>query len=253
MYIPITAISMFTGAAVFLGAWWYIGSRAGETSAANFRPIEMFRQFFLYMAIFLFISSSSHLWLMFDPENFPLAASITFTVGHIFTYLALIALARMTCSLVPRLAARERGIVITLAIAAAIVTVVTAITSIWGVQPVYDYEHHVTINNAARPVGAGIGVLTLVTMLPVLVMFIVFAVRSTGPRRIRSLLLATGMVVLIASGTMHNIARSGDVYILADVLTIVGVFILGTGVLYRLEQSLAPTPVRPVLAPSNTV
>ena len=254
MFIPITAISMFTGAVVFFSAWWYVGYRAGQAQVMLSRPVELFRQFFLYMAIFLGISSSAHLWLVFRPEAFPLAAAVAFTVGHVFTYLALIALARMTCALVPKLGAHERSIVITLGVAAAVVTMMTAVTMIWGVQPFYDYEHNVTINNASRPVGASIGMLTLVTMLPVLVMFVVFAVRSGGSRRTRSLLLAGGMVVLIVSGTMHNLARNGDVYVLADLLTIIGVFVLGTGVIYRMEQSMAPVVDKPVLEPSsNTV
>jgi L-lactate permease len=103
-------------------------------------------------------------------------------------------------------------------------------------------------------VGASIAVFTLVTMVPVVVMFAVFAARSTGPRRIRSLLLASGMVVLIASGSMHNIARSGEVYVFADLLTIIGVVVLGAGVLYQMEQSMAPASGKPILAPpSNTV
>jgi hypothetical protein len=245
---------MSTGALVFFLAWWYVGYRGHQAGRVISRPIQMFRQFFLYMGIFLSISASAHLWLMFKPEAFPVAAAWAFTIGHIFTYLALIALARMTCALVPKLATRETGVVITLGIAAALVTVITAKTMIWGTLPYYDYAHHVTINNAARAVGVSIGVLTLITMLPVLVMFIVFAAQSDGARRLRSLLLASGMVVLIVSGTIHNIARNGEVYILGDVLSILGVFVLGTGVLYRLEQSIAPAARKPVrAASSNTV
>jgi hypothetical protein len=255
MYIPLTFVTTLIGSVVMLGAWVYIGYRADKVHAVAARPVQLFRQFFLNLGLFLTFLWISHLWLTFDPANFPLAAAIGYVVGHVFLYIGFTSIARMTCVLIPKLASKERLITVTTLSLAAVVTVINAVTMIFGTRPSFDYINNVTLFNASPIVGASIGLYGLITMVPAIILFMMNAIKASGTKRVRSGLLAIGLFALVLAGPLHDLARTSQVYVFADVLTIISMIIIGTGVAYRLEESLAPAVVsEPVIIPSsNTV
>jgi hypothetical protein len=108
--------------------------------------------------------------------------------------------------------------------------------------------------NAAPAVGAGIGMLAMLAFVPAAIVFTYSAVKSHGARRIKSALLALGFFVFTLAGPLHDVAKTSNQFVIADVLTIISMLILGAGILYRLEEQLDSSPApRLVPASSNTV
>jgi hypothetical protein len=242
MDIPLTAITTVVGVFVMFGAWLFVGQRMKQSHAVILRPVQLFNQFFLSMAIFFTIMAVPHIWLFTDPTRFPIWMAWGYVVGHIFLYLAFINIIRMTFTIVPRLTPKAP-----LAIGAAIVvtvgvTIINAITMIFGTQPSYDYVQHVTQFNASPIVGASIGIFAALAVFPPAVLFIVNAFKSQGNRRVRSLILGGGLILLMTAGPLHDVAKNWQTYMLADVLSILSIIVTGAGVVYRLEQSLTVEP-----------
>ncbi len=237
------------------GAWLYVGSRLQSSASDAQQPVRMFHKFFLFMAIFMVFMWLPNFWLALAPERFPLAMAIGYVVGHVFLYIAFSYIARMTCRIVPRLNSKEKLVTIACYILSAVITAITAMTMIWGKQPAYDYIHGVTLLNASPIVGPSIGIFALLTVIPAAILFMIHAFKSQGSRRVRSLLLGIGLFVLMTGGPLHDNATTSTMYIIADISVIAAMLVVGVGVVYRLEQSLAfSEPTRPVMAPSsNTV
>ncbi|HEY6736152.1 MAG TPA: hypothetical protein VI322_00385 [Candidatus Saccharimonadia bacterium] len=85
--------------------------------------------------------------------------------------------------------------------------------------------------------------------------------KTQGIRRLKSVILFVAFLMFMVAGPLHDVARTAEQYAVADLLTIVGVIVMGTGVALRLRQGvtldpaqpLQPPQPRPVMAPSNTV
>ncbi len=249
MELQLTALVTLVGVIVMLAAWIFTGRRMRQSQAVIFRPVQLLRSFFLYMAIFFAIMWAPHLWLSLDPSKFPLYMAIGYTFGHIFLYLAFIAIARMMFLMLPRLAPKEPLIIVVGSVLIVLITIVNAATMIFGRQPSYDYAQHLTQFNASPVVGAFIGLFAALTVLPPAVLFIINAFRSHGPRRVRSFLLGIGFFVLMTAGPLHDIAWNWQAYMVADVFSILSIILVGAGVVYRPEEELSlakqPTPAAP--------
>ena len=249
MYIPLTALTTLIGTSVMFGAWAFVGYRLRQSHSVATRPIQLLHKFFFYMAVFFLVMWVPHLWITFDPANFSLPMAIGYTVGHIFLYLAFIAIAQMTCVIVPKLAPREHLVAIVGYVLGVFITLVNAITMIWGTQPTFDYVNSVTLFNAHPIIGASIGILAAITVLPAAILFLINAFKSHGARRVRSLLLGSGLFLLMTAGPLHDTARTGQVYLVADIFSMISIILVGIGVVYRLEQSLSLA--RPTLVEST--
>ncbi|MDB5178594.1 MAG: hypothetical protein JWN01_537 [Patescibacteria group bacterium] len=250
MFIPITAITTLVGVLVMFGAWVFVGSRIRQAHTATLRPVLLLHKFFLHMAIFFLLMWAPHLWITFDPINFSLPMAIGYTFGHIFLYLAFIDIAQMTCVIVPKLASKERLATLVGYALCVVITTINAITMIWGKQPTFDYANNVTLFNAHPIVGASIGILAAVSVLPAAVLFIINAFKSHSTRRVRSLLLGTGFFLLMTAGPLHDVARTSQLYLIADIFSMVSIVLVGIGVVYRLEQSLSLSSPASAKAPA---
>ncbi|HSX02233.1 MAG TPA: hypothetical protein VLI05_02860 [Candidatus Saccharimonadia bacterium] len=249
MDIPLTAITTAIGVLVMFGAWFFVGQRMRQSHVAVLRPVQLFNQFFLSMAVFFTIMAVPHIWLFIDPSQFPIWMAWGYVVGHIFLYLAFINIIRMTFTIVPKLTPKAplavgAAIVVTVA-----VTIINAVTMIFGTRPSYDYVQHVTQFNASPIVGASIGIFAALAVFPPAILFIVNAFKAQGNRRVRSLILGIGLILLMTAGPLHDVAKNWQTYMLADIFSILSIIVTGTGVVYRLEQSLTVEP-QPVPAPT---
>lgn len=255
MFIPLTAVTTFLGLVVMVAAWAYVAYRIEHVHAVVLGPVKLLHRFFWQMAVFFFLMSLPYYWLATSPDQFPLAMAWGYVLGHIFLYLAFMSIARMTCAVVPKLNQWDRPVVWIWSVITAVLTGINAVTMIWGTRPSFDYINNITQFNAAVPVGAGIGLMAAISILPAAILFIINAFKTRGPRRVRSLLLGVGFFIMMTAGPLHDVARTGVVYAFADVVTILSIIVVGIGVAYRLEQSLAVAqPAAPVVAPSsNTV
>lgn len=235
-----TALTTFIGVVILLSSWYMIVRRSEQSGQPMLRPVRLLSKFFLFMAIFFAIVWLPHLSLLTAPDQFPLLMAVGYVVGHVFLYIALLQVGRMVFAMIPRLAGKDTFLVVVGLVANVAITAVNTVTMIFGVRPVYDYERHISQLNAAPVVGISIAVFALVTLLPAAILFIVNAVRSSGARRVRSLLLGFGFLLQMSAGPLHDVARSWEVYLIADILTILSVVIVGAGVAFRQDQSLAP-------------
>lgn len=243
--MPLTTITMTIATIVMLGSWLFIERRLTDSPAGGPRQAHLLAGFFLNMGIFSGFIALPH-FLLNDPSlNFPLAIAVGYVIGHIFFYLAMIYLVRLTCSIVPRLNNKSALAATVIAIAATFITIFNAITMIWGTRPYFDAEHGVTIFGAHPVVGVGIALIALAGMLPLTILMIMNG--FTNPTsRTRSFLLGGGLALITIAGPMHDIAPSAMVYMIADVVSVVGLLVVASGVAYRIEEkiSVRHAPVR---------
>jgi hypothetical protein len=252
--IPLTAIPAILGTVVMAASWVYMNNRIKAASGSVQRSTHLLHNFFLFNTLFFATISVPYYWLVASPDEFGSVMAWAYVIGHIFLYLAFMNVAIMVCTLIPKLNKVERYLVPVYVLVIIGITLYNAKTMIFGIQPIFDYEHNIAVPRAATAVGLTIAVSALASTLPAVVLFIINGIKASGPARLRSLVLALGFFMLIAAGPVHDLAKTGTIYALADVFTIVSLLIIGTGVMYHFEQSLVQAPAPRRMAPSsNTV
>jgi hypothetical protein len=249
MEVQLTTLTTVIGLLVMFGAWLFVGQRLKQAQGTALRPVTLLHGFFLYMGIFFVIMAAPTVWIGLDPSKFPLYMAWGYVLGHIFLYLAFTNIGRMLFTIIPKLSSKEPVILMVGLVATAVITVINAVTMIWGTQPAYNFERHLIQYNAAPAVGASIGILALLTVMPAAILFLANAVRNPASR-VRSLLLGSGFLLMVAGGPLHDVATSWQMYMAADIITILSVVLVGAGVVYRFNQSLSlAKPAAPTTAP----
>ena len=190
-----------------------------------------------------------NLWLDVEPSKFPLYMAIGYTFGHIFLFIAGTEMARLFCSMIPRLSSWDKPVLAIGILYNIVATIITGATMIFGTQPSYDYAAHVVLFNASTATGILLAVFMLIAVLPPAILFVRNGIRSYG-NRTRSLLLGIGFMVMIVGGPLHDNAKTGMMYMAADVLSIVSVVLVSSGVLYRYEEKLATARILKHSSPS---
>lgn len=247
--MSLTALTTFIVSMTMIGSWMIIGIRMRRSGSEASRQVVFLRRFFLNVGIFTFCMFLPNLWLNFEPDKFPLYMAIGYTFGHIFLFVGCTEMARLFFSMVPKLSAWDKSVLIIGILYNIIATIVTAATMIFGTQPAYDYGAHVVLFNASTATGVLIAVLMLMTVLPPAILFVRNGIRNYG-NRTRSLLLGIGMIVMIVGGPLHDNAKTDMMYMAADVLTITSVILISSGVLYRYEEKLATARILKHSSPS---
>jgi hypothetical protein len=252
--VPLTGITTLVATLSMGAAYLFISEKLKHAPSASQLPVRRMHLFFLYLAIFTGLMTLPFAWFR-NAENFSLAAAYGYVIGHIFMYIAFTYIALMVCAIVPRLNRFARPVSIIWFVAAAVLTVINTKTMIFGVRPVYDSVHQVILYQASPIVGAGIGIFAGISTLPAVILFVVSAMKAHGARRAKSLIIATGFLLIMTAGPLHDLARTGSVYAIADVFTILGMLVLGFGVVFQIETGLSTSSVRRsvMAAPSNTV
>lgn len=226
--------------------WLFISRRMHDNPATATNQTKLLNHFFLFMCIFMLIMFLPHVLINTKWSGyFPLYMAYGYVFGHIFMYLSMLQIIRLFFSIVPRLNDKD-GLITGFGILYAVaMTVINAVTMIGGVQPQFDNELGVTLFNAHPVVAAGIGIYAAATIMPATILMLINGFTNPGAR-IRSFLLGGGLLIIAVGGPIHDSARTANVYALADVLTIIGLIVCATGVVYRMEQrlSLKSSPVR---------
>ncbi|HEY4160569.1 MAG TPA: hypothetical protein VGM08_00750 [Candidatus Saccharimonadales bacterium] len=237
--MPLTELSALSGSLILFASWYLISARIRNAETPPSRQIVFLRAFYFYIAVFFLLMFLPHLWLNFDSSKFPLYMALGYTIGHVFYYISLLYLSRVLFSLVPSLASREKIAIVLSAVIGTIITVLTTATMVFGKRPAYDYAHHVTLVNANPAVGASIAIFSFIIVAPTAFLMILNGIHNPTAR-VRSFLLGGGLFVLLTGGPIHDTARTGTIYAAADILTITGVLIMTSGLLYRFEERLVP-------------
>ena len=228
------------GAVVSLGSWFIIGQRSRQSAAKVSTQVMLLQRFFLFMGIFTVLMFIPQIILYTRPSLFPVSMAWGYVVGHVFLYIAFAYTLRLTFSMIPRLADKQVFAIVAAAVAATVITLVNAVTMIWGRLPAYDYINHVTLFNAHPFVGAGIALFAAVSVIPAAILIIMNGVRN--PKlRIRSFLLGFGFILIMTAGPLHDTATTWQLYMVADIVSAIGMFVLAGGVLYRFEERFVPT------------
>ena len=237
--MPLTVLTTLSGSLILFTSWYLISARIRAADAPPSRQVMYLRTFFLYIAIFFLLMFLPSLWLSFDRSRFPLYMALGYDIGHIFYYISLLYLARVLFSLVSSLAAWEKVATAAAVVANVAITVLTTQTMVFGKRPAFDYVHHVTLFNASPVVGVSIAVFSFIIVAPTAFLMILNGIRNPSARA-RSFLLGGGLFILLTGGPVHDTARTGTVYAVADVITILGLLIVAGGLLYRFEERLVP-------------
>lgn len=235
--MPITALTTLLGALVMLFSWVFIGRRMMHDDNGGTHQAKLLHAFFLYMAVFFVFMFAPHAFVKLQPGSFPLAMALGYVIGHVFMYLGLINILRLFFSIVPRLSGKDNLAVLLGLVATIGITVFTALTMIWGVQPEFDYDNGVTLFNVQTGVGAAIALFSAVTVLPTAILMILNGI-SNPATRIRSFLLGGGLFVLMTGGPLHDIAKTSQLFMLADVVSVLGLILIASGVTYRISEHI---------------
>lgn len=231
-----------------LFSWVFIGRRIMHDENGGTQQAKLLHNFFLYMAVFFVFMFLPHALLGYRPELFPLAMALGYVIGHVFMYLGFINILRLFFSIVPRLNDKD-GLAVVLGLVAAIgITVFTAITMIWGMQPEFDDRNGITLFNTHASIGTAIALFSAVTVVPTAILMIMNGI-ANRTTRVRSFLLGGGLLLLMAGGPLYDLAKNVELYLLADIVTVLGLILIASGVAYRIEERIslaktAPAPVR---------
>lgn len=250
---PLTGVATLVGAIAMAIAVYVIGQRMAHSRVPSFKQIRLFRSFFLFMSIFFVIMTLPYIWLETDPAKFGLVAAICYTVAHLFSSIAIIFLARMTCTIIPQLNKWETPVTWLLVALGVIAAVVTGVTMIGGTRPTYSAVTAVTDWHAPQSVGLLIALGAVFGIIIPVGMFTINAIKSRGPQRLRSLLLGLGLFMIAGGGVTNDNVQSQNLLLFAGTVILFGVIILATGVVYQITEELSVVREKVVPAPSNTV
>lgn len=249
--MPLTTLMTLLGSLTMLGSWWFIGYRMAHSKDRANQQVQFLRNFFLYMGIFCLLIFIPHLLLTIAPGIFPIAMAWGYIIGHVALYIGLIYILRLTFSMVPRLANKEKYVIVAASLIATAITLATIMTMAFGVLPHHDYERSITIFDVSPAVGASIGAFALLSVLPAITLIIANGVRNPDSR-LRSFLLGGGLLTLMTAGPIHDIATSWQLYMAADIISIVGMLIVTTGVIYRLGERFDSRKLQPATSRMRT-
>lgn len=248
MEISYSALSNITGLIVMLSAYFFIGHRQKASGKPATRTIEFMRKFFLFFGLFYLPITLPFIFLYTHTDQFPLAMAIGF-LGHALLFIAYIYASRMTFSLIPQLANKDRWVVLVGSAVCVLGTAAILFTMVLGTHPSYDYGAHIVNYKEAPPVSGTIALGAIIAWVPAGILFIYNAIRSRGSQRMRSILLGVGFLTLTAVGPLHGLARNWQTFMVADLATIVSIIMIGGGVAYKISHSL--TDSTPPASPST--
>lgn len=234
-------------------AWIYLGRKIHDPRKPVWRSTHYMHSFFFHMMIFFVIMSIPYLWIN-DTARFSESAAWSYVVGHIFMYLGLMSIARMTFALIPRLSPYDKSLTITWLTVIAGQTIFNAKTMIWGVRPTFDHKLHLTEFHTYTGVGIILACMAAIAFVPPIILFAMQAIRARGIERIKPILISIGFLLITTAGPLHDNARSAQQYALADVFTTVGMIITLFGVALHLQSNPGEAQqVRTKHAPSNSL
>jgi len=213
-------------------------------------------QYFGYFALFNFFMAVPFLSLTFQPSSFPTFMAWGYVIANIFLLISLMHISLMTIKLLPRFADKDkliRGIWI------GIVTIMTILNAIViGVQhqPTYDTASRVAHYAIPTWMGATLGMISFLAYLPAIGVLVYSLIHQSREQRVRSSLLVIGFVIIMFVGPLHAVASNWRVFLFADILNMVSLAFLTSGVLFRIKPQVASVPPKSTpqpLPPSNTI
>lgn len=246
MEVPITGVSNFVDCILLLTAWAYITSRIQQKRDIAPAYIKFFRNYFFFFALFNLCMAAPHLLVRWFPLYFTPVMAWGYVVANVFLLIALMYLSRMTASIVPRFANKDRYIVIFWTALNVVVTILHVAYVGLKYQPAYDYGTNITTFQFPPALSSLLGIVSLLAYGPAIVLFVITTIKSRGQRRLRAGLLAAGMILIMVSGPLHAAAPNLQIFLLADILNVVSLVLLSVGIVFQLNE-----PSSRVVAPTE--
>lgn len=251
-HIPVTGVSNGIDCLLLLIAWATIGYRIKHLGYHAIGTVHYIRHYFLYFAIFNAFMSLPCLFVYLDPSLFPAAMGWGYAVGNVFLLIALSYLSIMQVKIVPQWG-RFEWLVKFLWIS---VNIVLTILNIWFIalhnQPTFNNMTGLTQFHIPAFVTPILGIVSLSAYLPGIVLFVMSSMKQLPGRRLRPILLAIGMFLIMIFGPLHAAASVWQVFLAADILNIVSLIFLAGGVVYKYSpDSDNALPVQTRLTPTS--
>jgi hypothetical protein len=183
--------------------------------------LDYFAKFFGMFSMFMLIQGMP----MLVPESLnPAQLGSFFIFGHIFLYASFAYLVMVPLHIYkPSL--KKYGFWGSILGGA----IITFVNTIYWTMP--EISGNIVLWHVGFPVGPMIGILDIITMVLIAAVFFArLAWKNSGSTRTKFALLALGLVVITAGGPLHDNATSLQMYIIADILTLVGLLILFSGI-----------------------
>jgi hypothetical protein len=243
LIMSITGFMLLFVCILSLLSWGIIGGRMKRSQSGGSLQVRYMHSYFFFLAIFSGIMFLPQPILNVDPSQFPIAMAWAYVIGHIFLYIGFIFTLLLTFSMIPRLANKKTYAVVGASIGIVAITIVNIITMPFGKLPSYDFDRHLIILNAHPIVGVGIALFAAICVVPAAILMIVNGVRNPSARA-RSFLLGGGFIIVMIAGPMHDNAHTWQLYLVADVVSMIGLAVLTAGIMYRFEERIAPVQKR---------
>lgn len=197
---------------------------------------KYFVYFFSLLGIFQLMLALPHLSLYSNPSSFPMLMTSAFIIGHVFLYLALAFMLLVPFELY---FLNKKIKYAVFSVIALFGTFITYTNIIKPNTPVFDTKTGITLLNTDPAVGQLILIIVLLGWGVSATMFIYNGIklrRGSNNAIVRDLLIASGLIVLIMGGPLHDIAKKPVHYLIADLLLLVGFILMASGVFYRTKK-----------------
>jgi hypothetical protein len=232
MNLPITGISLAIDGTAFLIAASVIHARIKRSTDGVVPGTTYIRNFFYTMAFFSFCIAAAHLALAFDKSQFPLWMGIAYTYGHTIMYIGFLYIWLLISTVLPFFASKRKPIIAFWILANIAVTALTHRFTI-SEQRLQYQDNNITNLNAGNLVGGSIAFLALLGFIPVIILFIYNTIQATGKAKIRPALLAAGFIIMTIGGPMHDIAVNWQMFVAADIVSLLGILLIVSGIIYQ--------------------
>jgi hypothetical protein len=233
-HLPVTAASNFIDCLLLLIAWLIVGRRIKQMSGQVNDTVRRVRSYFGHFALFNAFMALPAVTLYAVPWLFPLAMGWGYAVANVFLLLSLSHLSRLAVKIMPQLAGRERLVQILWGVANVIMLGLNLKFVALANQPTFDPVTGVTQFHIPAFLGPILGTISLIAYVPGIILFTIAAVREHGDKRVRSILLALGMLIIMVVGPLHAVAATWQIFVLADTLNIISLALMAGGIMYRL-------------------
>lgn len=239
-HIPITGTSNAVDCLLMLVAAWVV-SRHIKRSGTVVATVRYMEKYFLFFAVFNALMALPTALVYVRPSAFPAAMGWGYAVANIFLLISLSYLSRMEVRIIPSWATYERLVGYIWIGVNVVMTILNIFLVALSNQPTFNNTTGITQFHIPVIMNPLLAIISLSAYLPGIVLFVRSAIHNSNERA-RSLFLASGMFLIMIFGPLHAAATSWQLFLAADILNIISLALLASGVLLFHPESTKTAP-----------
>jgi hypothetical protein len=235
--IPFSGLYAFIVGLLSLSCWLVIAYRHRQTETSS--QVKNFGNFFKYFALFLIIYSLAHIVLYIDVDLFPRVMNWGYIISHFFLFVSLAWLIRISIIEFRWILHGRELLLFRLWLLIGIS--ITLLNVIFPNQFEFDFNSGVTrVVETSVPTRILLPMLALATYLPTILIFGYHGLtkKTSKPRRVRSLFLASGFLSLAITGPLHNYVQNALTLLLVDLVTAASLVLILVGIILKPKEHL---------------